>query len=100
MIKPGTGAGALRTNIIRSPEEYARALKLFSGQSDVEKGFERNFLFDEIQYLPDAPAGPYGRVGQAIVSDPDEGVRLAGDGQAMIRTAGRPARRVSGPARS
>jgi hypothetical protein len=36
VIKPATGAGALRTNIIRSPEEYARALKLFSGQSDVE----------------------------------------------------------------
>ncbi|WP_370656853.1 hypothetical protein [Streptomyces sp. NBS 14/10] len=37
-----------------------------------QKDFERNFLFDEIQYSPDAPAGPYGRVGQAIVSDPDE----------------------------
>ncbi|MEU5924658.1 hypothetical protein ABZ817_13585 [Streptomyces antimycoticus] len=36
VVKPATGAGALRTNIIRSPEEYAQALALFSGQSDVE----------------------------------------------------------------
>ncbi|GAA0681920.1 hypothetical protein GCM10009548_60950 [Streptomyces malaysiensis subsp. malaysiensis] len=40
----------------------------------VRTDFERRFLFDEIGYdsSPDAPAGPYGRVGQAIVSDPDE----------------------------
>jgi hypothetical protein len=37
-----------------------------------QEDFERNFLFDEIQYSPDAPLGPYGRVGQAIVSDQDE----------------------------
>ncbi|GDY50320.1 hypothetical protein SVIO_009430 [Streptomyces violaceusniger] len=39
-----------------------------------QSDFERNFLFDEIVYdsSPDAPVGPYGRVGQAIVSDPDE----------------------------
>ncbi|WPB95544.1 hypothetical protein [Streptomyces malaysiensis] len=38
-----------------------------------QEDFERNFRFDEIQYAssPDAPVGPYGRVGQAIVSDPD-----------------------------
>lgn len=36
VVKPATGVGSLRTNIIRSPEEYARALKIFSGQSDVE----------------------------------------------------------------
>ena len=36
VVKPATGAGAQRTNIIRTPEEYARALKLFSGGSDVE----------------------------------------------------------------
>ncbi|MFG2578890.1 hypothetical protein [Streptomyces malaysiensis] len=44
-------------------------------QEDFERNFpERNFRFDEIQYAssPDAPVGPYGRVGQAIVSDPDE----------------------------
>ncbi|WP_030675555.1 ATP-grasp domain-containing protein [Streptomyces sp. NRRL B-1347] len=34
--------------------------------------FERNFTFDEIAYTPDAPAGPYGMVGYAVVSDPDE----------------------------
>ncbi|GDY39609.1 hypothetical protein SANT12839_004910 [Streptomyces antimycoticus] len=40
----------------------------------IQKDFERNFLFDEIDYdsSPDAPIGPYGRVGQAILSDPDE----------------------------
>ncbi|MDX3224857.1 ATP-grasp domain-containing protein [Streptomyces sp. ME19-01-6] len=42
------------------------------GGNLTQKDFERNFLFDEIQYSPDAPAGPYGRVGQAIVSDQDE----------------------------
>lgn len=36
VVKPATGAGSLRTNIVRSPEEYARALELFSGRSDVE----------------------------------------------------------------
>ncbi|MCD9586307.1 acetyl-CoA carboxylase biotin carboxylase subunit family protein [Streptomyces sp. 8ZJF_21] len=36
VVKPATGAGALRTNIIRSPEDYERALKLFTGLSDVE----------------------------------------------------------------
>ncbi|WP_327391614.1 ATP-grasp domain-containing protein [Streptomyces sp. NBC_01186] len=36
--------------------------------------FERNFAFDEIEYSSslDTPVGPYGRVGQAIVSDEDE----------------------------
>ncbi|MGA6154341.1 ATP-grasp domain-containing protein [Stenotrophomonas sp. NPDC087984] len=39
-----------------------------------QRDFERHFTFDEIQYSssPDAPVGPYGRVGQAIVSDEDE----------------------------
>ncbi|WP_230993676.1 hypothetical protein [Streptomyces endocoffeicus] len=39
-----------------------------------QQDFERNFRFDEIQYSssPDTPLGPYGRVGQAIVSDQDE----------------------------
>ncbi|MEU5951170.1 ATP-grasp domain-containing protein [Streptomyces sp. NPDC047525] len=39
-----------------------------------QQDFERNFSFDEISYpsSPDAPIGPYGRFGQAIVSDPDE----------------------------
>ncbi|NEW70901.1 ATP-grasp domain-containing protein [Streptomyces rhizosphaericus] len=36
VVKPATGAGALRTAIVRSPEEYERALTLFTGQSDVE----------------------------------------------------------------
>ncbi|NSC20064.1 ATP-grasp domain-containing protein [Streptomyces albus subsp. chlorinus] len=39
-----------------------------------QEDFERNFAFDEIEYdsSPGAPVGPYGRVGQAIVSDTDE----------------------------
>ncbi|MBP8531650.1 acetyl-CoA carboxylase biotin carboxylase subunit family protein [Streptomyces sp. MK37H] len=36
VVKPATGAGALRTAIVRSPEEYERALTLFTWQSDVE----------------------------------------------------------------
>ncbi|GAB2595917.1 hypothetical protein GCM10027168_30790 [Streptomyces capparidis] len=36
VIKPATGAGALRTAVVRSPEEYSRALSHFSGRSDVE----------------------------------------------------------------
>ncbi|MFC8130696.1 acetyl-CoA carboxylase biotin carboxylase subunit family protein [Streptomyces sp. NPDC057302] len=36
VVKPATGAGSLRTNIVRSAQEYARALDLFSGRSDVE----------------------------------------------------------------
>ncbi|MGW6274148.1 ATP-grasp domain-containing protein [Streptomyces sp. NPDC055060] len=36
VVKPATGAGSLRTNIVRSAEEYARALEVFSGRSDVE----------------------------------------------------------------
>ncbi|GAA0967179.1 MULTISPECIES: ATP-grasp domain-containing protein [Streptomyces violaceusniger group] len=36
VVKPATGAGALRTAIVRSPEEYERALTPFTGQSDVE----------------------------------------------------------------
>lgn len=39
-----------------------------------QRDFERHFSFDEIRYSssPDTPAGPYGRMGQAIVSDEDE----------------------------
>ncbi|MFG2650618.1 acetyl-CoA carboxylase biotin carboxylase subunit family protein [Streptomyces sp. NPDC048436] len=36
VIKPAIGAGSLRTNIVRTPEEYARALELFPSRSDVE----------------------------------------------------------------
>ncbi|MFD9905129.1 acetyl-CoA carboxylase biotin carboxylase subunit family protein [Streptomyces sp. NPDC059063] len=35
VVKPATGAGALRTSVVGSPEEYARALDAFPGQSDV-----------------------------------------------------------------
>lgn len=49
-------------------------LRRFPGGNLTQGDFERNFEFDEIQYSssPDAPVGPYGRVGQAIVSDQDE----------------------------
>ncbi|MFD9902948.1 acetyl-CoA carboxylase biotin carboxylase subunit family protein [Streptomyces sp. NPDC059063] len=45
-----------------------------SGNPLTQQDFERHFTFDEIDYSasPDTPAGPYGRVGQAIVSDQDE----------------------------
>lgn len=33
---------------------------------------ERNFLFDKLASTPGAPLGPYGRVGEAIVSGQDE----------------------------
>lgn len=36
VIKPATGAGSLRTRVVRSPEDYAQALKALPGQSDVE----------------------------------------------------------------
>ncbi|MCI3928665.1 ATP-grasp domain-containing protein [Streptomyces sp. AN091965] len=35
VVKPATGAGSLRTSVVRSPEEYARALEPFPGDSDV-----------------------------------------------------------------
>ncbi|MFI7340954.1 acetyl-CoA carboxylase biotin carboxylase subunit family protein [Streptomyces sp. NPDC050085] len=39
-----------------------------------QEDFERAFEFDEISYdsSPDAPVGPYGLIGKALVSDPDE----------------------------
>ncbi|MGP3991726.1 ATP-grasp domain-containing protein [Streptomyces sp. 3N207] len=36
VIKPATGAGSLRTNIVRSPQEYSAALKVLPDRSDVE----------------------------------------------------------------
>ncbi|MFD0412398.1 acetyl-CoA carboxylase biotin carboxylase subunit family protein [Streptomyces sp. NPDC127108] len=49
-------------------------LRRLDGNTLTQEDFERRFTFDEIQYSssPDTPLGPYGRVGQAIVSDPDE----------------------------
>ncbi|MFI8849770.1 acetyl-CoA carboxylase biotin carboxylase subunit family protein [Streptomyces sp. NPDC053499] len=35
VVKPAAGAGSLRTNIVRSPEAYAKALDQLPGQSDV-----------------------------------------------------------------
>lgn len=36
VIKPANGAGSLRTDIVRSAEEYARAVKPLAGRSDVQ----------------------------------------------------------------
>jgi hypothetical protein len=49
-------------------------LRRSGGDGLTQQDFERNFQFDEIQYpsSPDAAIGPYGRFGQAIVSDEDE----------------------------
>lgn len=49
-----------------------------------QQDFERNFTFDRIDYAHDAPLGPYGRVGEAIISDPDE-LKL----RAMLEEIGR-----------
>ncbi|WP_030669450.1 ATP-grasp domain-containing protein [Streptomyces sp. NRRL B-1347] len=35
VVKPATGAGSLRTSVVRSPEEFGRALEPFPGDSDV-----------------------------------------------------------------
>ncbi|SED62904.1 ATP-grasp domain-containing protein [Streptomyces melanosporofaciens] len=67
-------AGALRGH--SAPERFYGYILLRrpTGCNVTQRDFERNFLFDEIDYdsSPDAPIGPYGRVGQAILSDPDE----------------------------
>ncbi|QIS12704.1 ATP-grasp domain-containing protein [Nocardia arthritidis] len=34
--------------------------------------FERRFILDEVEYSPETPPGPYGKVGHAIISDQDE----------------------------
>ncbi|GAA2093946.1 hypothetical protein GCM10009801_61570 [Streptomyces albiaxialis] len=49
-------------------------LRRAPGAGLTRQDFARRFAFDELSYdgSPDAPVGPYGRVGQAIVSDPDE----------------------------
>ncbi|MFH9070966.1 ATP-grasp domain-containing protein [Streptomyces alboflavus] len=59
-----------------APERFYGYLLLRrpDGNTLTQEDFERRFVFDEIQYSssPETPLGPYGRVGQAIVSDPDE----------------------------
>ncbi|MBP8534639.1 acetyl-CoA carboxylase biotin carboxylase subunit family protein [Streptomyces sp. MK37H] len=76
-ISLALGEGATRAlGDQRTPERLHGYILLRrpSGCNLTRSDFERNFLFDEIVYdsSPDAPVGPYGRVGQAIVSDPDE----------------------------
>ncbi|MEU0808032.1 ATP-grasp domain-containing protein [Streptomyces sp. NPDC005970] len=71
----GEGASqALANN--STPERFHGYILLRSAPAGnlTQQDFERNFRFDELHYSssPDAPVGPYGRVGQAIVSDPDE----------------------------
>ncbi|MFC0598400.1 ATP-grasp domain-containing protein [Streptomyces palmae] len=58
----------------RAPDRFHGYLLLRRPRSGqlTQKDFEDNFVFDELQYSPDAPIGPYGRVGEAIVSDQDE----------------------------
>ncbi|WJV44202.1 ATP-grasp domain-containing protein [Streptomyces flavofungini] len=59
-----------------APERFHGYLLLRrpEGNTLTQEDFERHFAFDEIQYSssPDTPLGPYGCVGKAIVSDPDE----------------------------
>ncbi|MDW6057663.1 ATP-grasp domain-containing protein [Streptomyces sp. FXJ1.4098] len=60
----------------RTPDRFHGCILLRPGKGGklTQADFERNFVFDEIDYnsSPDAPIGPYGLVGKAIVSDPDE----------------------------
>ncbi|MFD5700249.1 ATP-grasp domain-containing protein [Streptomyces lasiicapitis] len=57
-----------------TPDRFYGYMLLRRAEGLTQQDFERNFVFDEIVYpsSPDAPIGPYGRFGQAIVSDPDE----------------------------
>ncbi|GGR88171.1 hypothetical protein GCM10010252_28750 [Streptomyces aureoverticillatus] len=57
-----------------TPDRFYGYMLLRRSDELTQQDFERNFVFDEIDYpsSPDAPIGPYGRFGQAIVSDPDE----------------------------
>ncbi|GHC68481.1 hypothetical protein GCM10010349_42610 [Streptomyces flavofungini] len=60
----------------RAPDRFYGYILLRrpAGNTLSQEDFERNFIFDEIHYSssPDTPLGPYGLVGTAIVSDPDE----------------------------
>ncbi|KAK1177533.1 ATP-grasp domain-containing protein [Streptomyces sp. NBS 14/10] len=60
----------------RTPDRFHGCILLRPGKDGklTQADFERNFVFDEIDYnsSPDAPIGPYGLVGKAIVSDQDE----------------------------
>ncbi|MGY0056448.1 ATP-grasp domain-containing protein [Streptomyces sp. LZ34] len=71
----GEGASQALSNS-RAPERFAGCILLRPAKSGnlTQEDFERNFIFDEIDYdsSPDAPIGPYGLVGKALVSDPDE----------------------------
>ncbi|GHC68476.1 hypothetical protein GCM10010349_42600 [Streptomyces flavofungini] len=57
-----------------TPDRFYGYILLRRSQALTQEDFERAFDFDEIVYhsSPDAPVGPYGRVGQAVVSDEDE----------------------------
>ncbi|GAA2095455.1 hypothetical protein GCM10009801_64270 [Streptomyces albiaxialis] len=48
VVKPANGAGALRTGVVRTPEEYARALEPLSGASDVQAVAESHVAAPEI----------------------------------------------------
>jgi hypothetical protein len=71
----GEGASRALSNN-RAPDRFHGCILLRPSKSGnlTREDFERNFIFDEIDYdsSPDAPIGPYGLVGKAIVSDPDE----------------------------
>jgi hypothetical protein len=75
-ISLALGEGVPRTLGSGTPDRFHGFLLLRRPGSGelTQQDFERNFRFDEIAYdsSPDAPVGPYGRVGTAIVSDQDE----------------------------
>ncbi|WJV44203.1 ATP-grasp domain-containing protein [Streptomyces flavofungini] len=59
---------------VTAPDRFYGYILLRRSHALTQEDFERAFTFDEIDYpsSPDAPLGPYGRVGQAVVSDEDE----------------------------
>ncbi|QDQ15046.1 ATP-grasp domain-containing protein [Streptomyces spectabilis] len=73
-ISLALGEEVVRPRVAGTPERFHGyvLLRRPEGGGLTRADFERNFTFDEIVYTPDVPAGPYGKVGHAIVSDPDE----------------------------
>ncbi|MGW1102445.1 ATP-grasp domain-containing protein [Streptomyces sp. NPDC002540] len=75
-ISLALGQSASLPPAVRPPERFHGYLLLRRPDhgSLTREDFARAFTFDKLTYSssPDTPPGPYGRVGEAIVSDPDE----------------------------
>ncbi|WP_282794461.1 ATP-grasp domain-containing protein [Streptomyces sp. CC224B] len=87
--------GALPVRNGRAPDRFHGYVLLRRPRSGTltREDFERGFRFDDLAYSssPDTPPGPYGKVGHAIVSDPDEReLRRTIEGIVLFNEAGRP----------